>query len=83
VHGISYSLTAIVVLDKSVFKEGTVKEKIILEFDLSKAKSYNKSINSCGQTGQQAVFSFGAGNIGEHPITGSFNFDEGGKVVDR
>jgi hypothetical protein len=27
------------------------------------------------------LFFFGAGNIGDHPITGSFNFDENGKVV--
>ncbi len=29
----------------------------------------------------QANFSFGSGNIGEHPISGSFNFDENGKVI--
>jgi gliding motility-associated protein GldM len=29
----------------------------------------------------QAKFSFGAGNIGEHPIGGSFNFEENGKLV--
>jgi gliding motility-associated protein GldM len=29
----------------------------------------------------QAKFSFGAGSVGEKEITGSFNFDENGKVV--
>jgi gliding motility-associated protein GldM len=81
------SLTAyqpIVVLDKSVFFQGeAVKGKIILgKFDPSlKAKSVIINGSSVAAQAGQAVFSFGAGNIGEHPITGSFNFDEGGKVV--
>jgi gliding motility-associated protein GldM len=81
------SLTAyqpIVVLDKSVFFQGeAVKGKIILgKFDPSlKAKSVVINGASLAAQAGQAVFSFGAGNIGEHPITGSFNFDEGGKVV--
>ena len=37
-------------------------------------------VNVRAQAGQ-ANFSFGAGNVGEHPITGSFNFDENDKVV--
>jgi gliding motility-associated protein GldM len=81
------SLTAyqpIVVLDKSVFFQGeAVKGKIILgKFDPSlKAKSVIINGSTVAAQAGQAVFSFGAGNIGEHPITGSFNFDEGGKVV--
>jgi len=81
------SLTAyqpIVVLEKSVFFQGeAVKGKIILgKFDPKLiAKSVN--VNGIGVKAEagQANFSFGSGNIGEHPITGSFNFDENGKVI--
>ncbi|WP_342773108.1 type IX secretion system motor protein PorM/GldM [Flavobacterium cellulosilyticum] len=81
------SLTAyqpIVVLEKSVFFQGeAVKGKIILgKFDpklLAKSVIVNGA-NVPAQAGQ-ANFSFGSGNIGEHPITGSFNFDENGKVI--
>lgn len=81
------SLTAyqpIVVLEKSVFFQGeAVKGKIILgKFDPSlKAKSVIVNGSSVAAQAGQANFSFGAGSIGEHPIGGSFNFDENGKVV--
>lgn len=81
------SLTAyqpIVVLEKSVFFQGeAVTGKIILgKFD---PKLVAKSVVINGQNikaeAGQAKFSFGSGNIGEHPITGSFNFEENGKIV--
>ena len=81
------SLTAyqpIVVLEKSVFFQGeAVKGKIILgKFDPSlTAKSVVVNGSSVVAQAGQANFSFGSGNIGEHPITGSFNFDENGKVI--
>ena len=81
------SLTAyqpIVVLEKSVFFQGeAVKGKIILgKFDPSlKAKSVVVNGSSVQAQAGQANFSFGSGNIGEHPINGSFNFDENGKVI--
>jgi gliding motility-associated protein GldM len=81
------SLTAyqpIVVLEKSVFFQGeAVKGKIILgKFDPKLiAKSVVVNGSSVPAQAGQANFSFGSGNIGEHPITGSFNFDENGKVI--
>lgn len=81
------SLTAyqpIVVLEKSVFFQGeAVKGKIILgKFDPSlKAKSVVVNGSSIAAQAGQANFSFGSGNIGEHAISGSFNFDENGKVI--
>ncbi len=81
------SLTAyqpIVVLEKSVFFQGeAVTGKIILgKFDPKLvAKSVVVNGSSVQAKAGQANFSFGSGNIGEHPITGSFNFDEGGKVI--
>ena len=81
------SLTAyqpIVVLEKSVFFQGEpVKGKIILgKFDPSlKAKSVVVNGSSVEAQAGQANFSFGSGNIGEHPIDGSFNFDDNGKVI--
>jgi gliding motility-associated protein GldM len=81
------SLTAyqpIVVLEKSVFFQGeAVKGKIILgKFDPKLiAKSVVVNGTSVQALAGQANFSFGSGNIGEHPISGSFNFDENGKVV--
>jgi gliding motility-associated protein GldM len=81
------SLTAyqpIVVLEKSVFFQGeAVKGKIILgKFDPSlTAKSVVVNGSSVKAEAGQANFSFGSGNIGEHPISGSFNFDENGKVI--
>ena len=81
------SLTAyvpIVVPEKSAFFQGeTVTGKIVLgKFDPSLvAKSVIVNGSEIKAEAGQANFSFGAGNVGEHEITGSFNFDEGGKVV--
>ncbi len=81
------SLTAyqpIVVPDKTAFFQGeAVTGKVILgKFDPSlTAKSVIVNGNSVKAEAGQAKFSFGAGNVGEHEITGSFNFDENGKVV--
>ncbi len=81
------SLTAyqpIVVPEKTAFFQGeAVKGKIILgKFDPSlTAKSVIVNGQSVKAEAGQANFSFGAGNVGEHEITGSFNFDENGKVV--
>ncbi len=81
------SLTAyqpIVVADKSVFFQGeAVTGKIILgKFDPSlQAKSVVINGSSVRAEAGQAKFSFGAGNIGEHNIAGSFNFEENGKIV--
>jgi len=81
------SLTAyqpIVVPEKTAFFQGeAVKGKIILgKFDPNLvAKSVIVNGTSVKATAGQAEFSFGAGNVGEHEITGSFNFDENGKVI--
>ncbi|MBC7606393.1 MAG: gliding motility protein GldM [Burkholderiales bacterium] len=81
------SLTAyqpIVVPEKTAFFQGeAVKGKIILgKFDPTLvAKSVIVNGTSVKASAGQADFSFGAGAVGEHDITGSFNFDEGGKVV--
>jgi gliding motility-associated protein GldM len=81
------SLTAyqpIVVPDKTAFFAGeAVTGKIILgKFDPSLvAKSVIVNGAPVKAEAGQANFSFGAGNVGEHEINGSFNFDEGGKVV--
>jgi gliding motility-associated protein GldM len=81
------SLTAyqpIVVADKSVFFQGeAVTGKIILgKFDPSlQAKSVIVNGSNVRAEAGQAKFSFGAGNIGEHSISGSFNFEENGKTV--
>ena len=81
------SLTAyqpIVVPDKTAFFQGeSVTGKIILgKFDPNLvAKSVIVNGTSVKAEAGQANFSFGAGSVGEHEITGSFNFDEGGKVV--
>lgn len=45
------------------------------------AKSVIVNGQSVKASAGQADFSFGAGAVGEHEITGSFNFDENGKVV--
>ena len=74
----------IVVPEKTAFFQGeVVKGKIILgKFDPDLvAKSVIVNGQSVKATAGQADFSFGAGAVGEHEITGSFNFDEGGKVV--
>ena len=81
------SLTAyqpIVVPEKTAFFQGeAVKGKIILgKFDPNLvAKSVIVNGASVPAKACQADFSFGAGAVGEHEITGSFNFDENGKVV--
>jgi gliding motility-associated protein GldM len=81
------SLTAyqpIVVPEKTAFFQGeAVKGKIILgKFDPNLvAKSVVVNGQSVKASAGQADFSFGAGAVGEHEITGSFNFDENGKVV--
>ncbi len=81
------SLTAyqpIVVPEKTAFFQGeAVKGKIILgKFDPNLvAKSVVVNGVSVPAKAGQADFSFGAGAVGEHEITGSFNFDENGKVV--
>jgi gliding motility-associated protein GldM len=81
------SLTAyqpIVVPEKTAFFQGeAVTGRIILgKFDPNLvAKSVIVNGQSVKAEAGQAKFSFGAGNVGEHEITGSFNFDEGGKTV--
>ena len=81
------SLTAyqpIVVPEKTAFFQGeAVKGKIILgKFDPNLvAKSVVVNGVSVPAKAGQADFSFGAGAVGEHEITGSFNFDENGKVI--
>ncbi|WP_409024845.1 gliding motility protein GldM, partial [Flavobacterium sp.] len=81
------SLTAyqpIVVPDKTAFFQGeTVTGKVILgKFDPSLvAKSVIVNGTSVKAEAGQAKFSFSAGAVGEKEITGSFNFDENGKVV--
>ena len=74
----------IVVPEKTAFFQGeAVKGKIILgKFDPDLiAKSVIVNGQSVKATAGEAAFSFGAGAVGEHEITGSFNFDENGKVV--
>jgi gliding motility-associated protein GldM len=74
----------IVVPEKSAFFQGeAVKGKIILgKFDPDLvAKSVIVNGTSVKAEAGQANFSFGAGNVGEHEINGTFNFDENGKVV--
>jgi hypothetical protein len=63
------------------FKEAVKGKKYTLEnlTSFQKLSRNNKWINSCG-TSRTGCFSFGAGNIGEHPLR-ALNFDEGGKVV--
>ena len=74
----------IVVPEKTAFFQGeAVKGKIILgKFDPDLvAKSVIVNGQSVRATAGQADFSFGAGSVGEHDITGTFNFDDNGKVV--
>lgn len=74
----------IVVPEKTAFFQGeAVKGKIILgKFDPDLvAKSVIVNGTSVKAEAGQANFSFGAGAVGEHEITGTFNFDENGKVV--
>jgi gliding motility-associated protein GldM len=80
--------TAIVIPEKSAFFAGeSVKGKIVLgRFDKStvptKVVVNGNSLNlgSALHDGQ-VDFSFGAGNVGEHDITGNFTFMEDGKPV--
>src|SRR6476660_276788 len=74
----------IVVPEKTAFFQcEAVKGKIILgKFDPNLvAKSVIVNGTTVKASAGQADFSFGAGAVGEHEITGSFNFDENGKVV--
>ena len=81
------SLTAyepIIVPSKTVFFQGeAVTGRIILgKFDPTlQAKSVVLNGQNLKAEAGQATFSFGAGNVGEHQMTGSFNFDENNKVV--
>jgi gliding motility-associated protein GldM len=78
------SFQTFVVLDKSVYFQGeAVTGKVIIgKYDETlKAKSVLINGTSVTAEAGQAKFSFGAGNVGEKDITGSFNFDENGKVV--
>ena len=81
------SLTAyepIVVLDKTAFFQGeAVTGRVILgKFDPTlKAKSVTLNGMSLQAESGQAKFSFSAGGVGEKDITGSFNFEEDGKLV--
>jgi len=74
----------IVVLSKSVFFQGeAVTGKVILgklDPDLVAKSVVINGMNVKAQAGR-AEFSFGSGGIGDHPITGSFNFEENGKLV--
>ena len=75
---------AIVVPEKTAFFQGEqVKGKVILgKFDPDLvARSVVVNGQSIKATAGQAEFSFGAGAVGEHEITGSFDFDERGEVV--
>ncbi len=78
------SFQTFVVLDKSVYFQGeSVTGKVIIgKYDENlRAKSVIVNGSSVTAEAGQAKFSFGAGNVGEKDITGSFNFDENGKVV--
>ena len=81
------SLTAyqpIVILDKTAFFQGeAVTGRVILgKFDPSlKAKSVTLNGAALKAEAGQATFSFGAGSVGEKEMSGSFDFDENGKVV--
>lgn len=81
------SLTAyvpIVVPDKTAFFQGeAVTGKVILgKFDPDLvAKQVTVNGTSVKAEAGQAKFSFGAGAVGEHEITGSFDFDENNKVI--
>lgn len=81
------SLTAyqpIVVPDKTAFFQGeSVTGRIILgKFD-PKLVARAVTVNGVGVKAEagQAKFSFGAGAVGEHDITGSFDFNQGDSIV--
>jgi gliding motility-associated protein GldM len=80
--------TAIVIPDKSAFFSGeAVKGRIVLgRFDKSTVPTSvvvnGSTINLANALiDGQVHFSFGAGSVGEHDITGKFNFMEDGKPV--
>ena len=80
--------TAIVIPEKSAFFAGeAVKGKIVLgRFDKSTVPTSvvvnGSNINlATNLVDGQVNFSFGAGSVGEHDITGKFNFMEDGKPV--
>ena len=74
---------AMVIFDKSVFFEGeAVTGKVVLgkyddELNIS---SVNVNGTAAKVNAGQAQFSLGSGGIGEHPLKGSFNFNENGKI---
>lgn len=76
---------AIVITDKSAFFSGEpVTGKIVLgRYDASTVPT-NVVVNGnkVAIENGQAVFKFGAGNVGEHKIGGKFTFMEDGKPVD-
>jgi gliding motility-associated protein GldM len=80
--------TAIVIPEKSAFFAGeAVKGKIVLgRFDKSTVPTKvvvngsNLNLGTALHDGQ-VDFSFGAGNVGEHDISGNFTFMEDGKPV--
>jgi gliding motility-associated protein GldM len=80
--------TAIVIPEKSAFFAGeAVKGRIVLgRFDKSTVPTSvvvnGSTINlATSLVDGQVNFSFGAGSVGEHDITGKFNFMEDGKPV--
>ncbi|RTY90946.1 gliding motility protein GldM [Flavobacterium sp. GT3R68] len=80
--------TAIVIPEKSAFFSGeAVKGKIVLgRYDKSTVPTSvvvnGSAINlNTALVDGQVNFSFGAGNVGEHDITGKFTFMEDGKPV--
>jgi gliding motility-associated protein GldM len=78
------SFQTFVVLDKSVYFQGeSVTGKVIIgKYDENlRARSVTINGSNVNAEAGQAKFSFGAGNVGEKNINGSFDFDENGKVV--
>jgi gliding motility-associated protein GldM len=81
----SYSnYAAIVVLDKNAYYQGEqVTGKVVLGRYDAKTIPTSVSVNggSVNMNSGQAEFKLGAGSVGEHDITGSFVFKEGGKDI--
>jgi gliding motility-associated protein GldM len=74
---------AMVIFDKSVFFQGeAVTGKVVLgKYDNElQIASVNVNGSSAKVNAGQAEFSLGGGNVGEHPLKGSFNFNENGKI---
>lgn len=74
---------AMVIFDKSVYFQGeAVTGKVVLGKYDDELKIASVSVNGSGAkvSSGQAEFSIGSGNVGEHTLTGSFNFIENGKV---